>query len=719
VCPLCGVPDSLDHILLRCELLSTFRLGLKREVNFPYIRGSLGSSSPSPGCTMRAREYLRTFISLAFNEGEYEGIPDSSAVAMWLARPQMNTLWQLDHRFSGKNFSLLELRHLRRELLSISAKLLSGARSMWHLRCQENSHQEPSLSSRSCSRVTPGSIQPSIRSAFARVSSSRTGTARSESAQPESSTHSPLTSSVPSYSSSSLPPSAPPLPSTAYRNHALLFEPGDPHVPEWSEEQEFPDRSFSSQTSSAGSGDHPSSPTLPMSNSPQLPFYPGPPALLSLQERECSVRKNSPSSTIPPRDAQSGSIPWDPLRHSAHASSPGSSSTSPSRTPPPPSGPPVSSTPISSLADEEDPLLSNFISVADLRRAPGLTAIDFSLFCLPTNYSEGRSYSPLGGRSTSTPRSGSRLSPPCFLPSNLPPHGEKGRQSLPRVAKVQMGYAEDQALCLDKSLAGKLPPGFKPQKHSSLLHQHRSDYKPAWVQPSHFCPAGGQGLFFEVRPGRTLPAGTLIGIYSGRDNKTLKLSYKEARTRFQSSNYVMTYDPCQYVVDGQNGQRISGPAWCNDNFDMFNCLFSWNPNLKRIELHTKAPLGEGYYEALVNYSDPGKKSSFWTDEKILLLPPESRARCIAYSRESLSLGDGVAVSPPRPNSGSHVATPPIPNSLLPSPSPYLLFSHFIISIFPTYPPLFLSLSFSSICHGGILVILSTRTLPVKRYSYPP
>ena len=49
-----------------------------------------------------------------------------------------------------------------------------------------------------------------------------------------------------------------------------------------------------------------------------------------------------------------------------------------------------------------------------------------------------------------------------------------------------------------------------------------------------------------------------------------------------------------------------------------------------MELFTKAPLTEGYYEGLVNYNEPAKPSPYWTPERLLLLTPEARARCLAY-----------------------------------------------------------------------------------------
>jgi hypothetical protein len=186
----------------------------------------------------------------------------------------------------------------------------------------------------------------------------------------------------------------------------------------------------------------------------------------------------------------------------------------------------------------------------------------------------------------------------------------------------------------DITTDGKLPPYFILRKgeFTSLYSYGKDnpDWQPAWVQPSHFCPGGGYGFFFQVPPGRRIPAGTLIGVYSGRDNISLSLSFDTAQKLFQESDYVIAYQPDGYVMDGQNGRNISGPARCNNNFDMFNCYFGWNPVAHRMELFTKAPISERLYEALVNYNEPGKSSVYWTQERLSLLPPDSRERFIAY-----------------------------------------------------------------------------------------
>jgi hypothetical protein len=182
----------------------------------------------------------------------------------------------------------------------------------------------------------------------------------------------------------------------------------------------------------------------------------------------------------------------------------------------------------------------------------------------------------------------------------------------------------------------KLPPDFISRKGKFLsLYSYGKgspDWQPAWVQPSHFCPGGGHRFFFQVPKGRTIPPDTLIDVYSGRDNRAHSLSFEGAQKLIRASDYVLAYQPGGYVVDGQNGRNISGPAHCNDNFEMFNCYLGWNPVWNRMELFTKARISEGLYEALVNYNEPGKSSVYWTLERLSLLPPDSRDLCIAYYR---------------------------------------------------------------------------------------
>jgi hypothetical protein len=161
--------------------------------------------------------------------------------------------------------------------------------------------------------------------------------------------------------------------------------------------------------------------------------------------------------------------------------------------------------------------------------------------------------------------------------------------------------------------------GFNPRT-SARTHRQR------------LCVPGGHEFFFQVPKGRTIPASTLIDVYSGRDNRLLSISFEADQKLFRASDYVLAYQPRGYIVDGQNGRNISGPARCSDKFKMFNCYFGWNPVWNWMELFTKAPISEGLYEALMNYNEPGKSSVYWTPERLSLLPPASRDRCIAYYR---------------------------------------------------------------------------------------
>jgi hypothetical protein len=130
-----------------------------------------------------------------------------------------------------------------------------------------------------------------------------------------------------------------------------------------------------------------------------------------------------------------------------------------------------------------NPDLVHLVSVADFRRTPGSTALDFSWFAFGDAHSLG-SLSPLEG--------------------DYPPSGSLSREPL----------------------GGKLPWGFMPRRDPNpALHTREKDhdYRHSWVQPSHFCEEGGMGLFFYVPRGQVLPAGTLPGVYSGRSGESLKI----------------------------------------------------------------------------------------------------------------------------------------------------------------------------------------------------
>jgi hypothetical protein len=88
------------------------------------------------------------------------------------------------------------------------------------------------------------------------------------------------------------------------------------------------------------------------------------------------------------------------------------------------------------------------------------------------------------------------------------------------------------------------------------------------------------GFFIQVPTGRTLPAGSLIGVYRDRDTTLLKLKASEAQKIFRGSDYVISYGPGGYVVDDrpavQKQKLICGPARSDENFDIFNCYFAYN-----------------------------------------------------------------------------------------------------------------------------------------------
>jgi hypothetical protein len=139
---------------------------------------------------------------------------------------------------------------------------------------------------------------------------------------------------------------------------------------------------------------------------------------------------------------------------------------------------------------------------------------------------------------------------------------------------------------------------------------------------------GGLGLFFKVER-RGLRAGTRISVFEGRCNKN-RDDYAAALVRFAASDYVLSDKPHRFVVDGQHNDVISGPARSNDNFDMVNCYFAYNPTLRRLELIMRAPLEEEIYKALTNYDTLGELPAYWTAERLTYLSDKARARRLAY-----------------------------------------------------------------------------------------
>jgi hypothetical protein len=332
VCPLCGIPDSLDHVVLRCQVLSLRRQEIRRDTSRPYERGASPSFCIPFGCPAWVRNYLRSYLELAFNvEGS---IADHDALAMWVARPQKSSLEWLDGA-SPLLLSVSELRYLRKELLSILCKLLYGARCLWRLRCQEVFQPASGFTFMSCYRNSPRVIQLGISTYL----SSQGG--------------------------------ADPFPAPGSSPSALSDG-----------------ASFILVDAAEGIEED------------DLPFPP------AAAEIHAAVLFNG-----------------DSLVRSSYA---------------------------------DDPDLVHLVSVVDLRRALGSTALDFSWFAFGDASSLG-SFSPLEGEH---PLSGSLSREP---------------------------------------LAGKLPWGFIPRRDPNLALHTRDkdhDYRHSWVQSSHFCVGGGMVLFF-------------------------------------------------------------------------------------------------------------------------------------------------------------------------------------------------------------------------------
>jgi hypothetical protein len=189
-----------------------------------------------------------------------------------------------------------------------------------------------------------------------------------------------------------------------------------------------------------------------------------------------------------------------------------------------------------------------------------------------------------------------------------------------RSTRVNMGYTAELALLLDVSTMGRLPPSFQVNRASEDVQyeQGSQDFEESLVQPSHFCEGGAW-----ASSSRWSGGGGRIGVYEGRCNKN-RDDYAAALVRFAASDYVLSDKPHRFVVDGQHNDVISGPARSNDNFDIVNCYFAYNPTLRRLELITRAPLEEGIYKALTNYDTPGELPAYWTAQRLSYLSDEAR-----------------------------------------------------------------------------------------------
>ena len=87
----------------------------------------------------------------------------------------------------------------------------------------------------------------------------------------------------------------------------------------------------------------------------------------------------------------------------------------------------------------------------------------------------------------------------------------------------------------------------------------------------------------------------------------MNLHYDEAEALWGDSDYVMGYLRYGYIVDGN---LTSGPARANEGFHHTNSFFLFNASRNWVELRLKGCGEPGYYECLVNYTEPGRPSPY-------------------------------------------------------------------------------------------------------------
>jgi hypothetical protein len=147
--------------------------------------------------------------------------------------------------------------------------------------------------------------------------------------------------------------------------------------------------------------------------------------------------------------------------------------------------------------------------------APRASIINFTLLCLglPAKGADYEAY--LAARSPL----------PSPSPNPIPPPAS-GRPV--RDSRVNMSHFADLALEPDVKRVGLLPFSFAQEVVCGLLILETAEYHHSWFHDSQFCTSWGKGFFFRVPPSHTLPVGSLIGVYTGRDTKNLHLFYPQA-----------------------------------------------------------------------------------------------------------------------------------------------------------------------------------------------
>ena len=108
----------------------------------------------------------------------------------------------------------------------------------------------------------------------------------------------------------------------------------------------------------------------------------------------------------------------------------------------------------------------------------------------------------------------------------------------------------------------------------------------------------------------------------------LNLTYSDAVKQWAHSDYVFADAQHNYVV---NGHLSSGAARANESFGVINAFIYFNTERCRAELLVAANIYiSGYYEGLVNYTEPHKPSPYWTTRRVSLLPASTRAKCMNF-----------------------------------------------------------------------------------------
>ena len=136
LCPLCLLPDSLEHILLECPHLRETQqaeLGRISELLVPPILPP-GTKAEKGSLPKRAAEFLRRFMAVLVDPPPE--LSTAQVMALWLARPQQSTVEWLDIQLRHTTMAMSSLQRLRIRLTKILAKLNLLASYLWRERCR-------------------------------------------------------------------------------------------------------------------------------------------------------------------------------------------------------------------------------------------------------------------------------------------------------------------------------------------------------------------------------------------------------------------------------------------------------------------------------------------------------------------------------------------------------------------------------------------------------